>query len=186
MLRANVEHALAQPFAPSPPSKYALVHGDARELARHLDALRIPEPFALVVNNPPYWGDQSQVAMKSQMNGQTVLYPYSSRYANLAFLKESDAYFAALGGIYAECARRLRKGGRLVVGVKDQMRDRKPDMLHARVADVLASIRGLSFEGVALLRHHPTTLHLNTYEKRTGVKPPFYQTIVVFRKRSDG
>ena len=68
-----------------------------------------------------------------------------------------------------------------MIGVKDQMRRKVADGLHEKFATLLESI-GLIHEGTAFLRHYPSTLFQNTYEKRCGVKPPLYQTIIVFRK----
>lgn len=173
--KANVEHVLNAPGLCEHAPKYALVHGDARKLEDHLEGLDSPS-FTLVVNNPPYSGDASQKGLGKPG------YEYDKTRANLAFLKEGPAYYETMQSIYAVCVKHLRKNGRFVIGVKDQMRNKTPDQLHQKLADVLAKIPKLEFEGVALLKHHPGTLHLNTYERHYGVAPPSYQTIVVFRK----
>lgn len=176
VLKANCGHVLAQPLAARPHAAFCAIHGDARALKKLLDAAGAKERFSLVVNNPPYWGDQSQKGQGAKM------YRYDETRENLAFLKEGPEYYEALASIYAQCVERMKPGARFVLGIKDQMRDRAPDMLHQKIGDVLEKL-GLEHEGTAFLLHYPATLHLNTYEKRTGVKPPLYQTIVVFKKR---
>lgn len=158
--------------------------GDARNIGQFLKEIR--RMFSLVVNNPPYFGDQSFPGPAKEGVGPAFRdkerrFLYNRDLPNLAFLKEGDEYWSTIRSIYSACISCLKRGGRFVVGVKDQMRDKKPDQLHERLADVLNDL-GLEYEGTAFLKHHPTTLHLNTYEKRYGVKPPLYQTIVVFKK----
>jgi len=159
--------------------------GDARWIDGVLDDLDFK--LSLVVNNPPYSGDEHwttyNVPEDSPENTwSTTLSSYDRKLANIAFLKENDEYWRTLGSIYRKCTRRLKVGGRFVIGVKDQMRSKRPDMLHMKVAEVLDRIPGLKFEGTAFLKHYPKTLHLNSYPKLYGVDPPYYQTIVVFRK----
>lgn len=172
VIRANVDHAktMAETTA-----ECNVVDGDARDVGTHLFAAG--RKFALVVNNPPYSGDESQVA-----KGEGG-YEYDAQKNNLAFLDESDEYYDTLRKIYSECVAYLRPGGRFVMAVKDQTRDKEPDQLHEKIGDVLASIPGLKFERAAVLNHYPRTLHLNTYFRRHGVHPPYYQSILVFRKR---
>ena len=177
VMKNNIKYVLANPETDRPNAHHACVHGDARELKKLLDNVAPPKPFALIVNNPPYSGDASQVGFKG------ASYTYDETRANLAFLKEGPEYFMILGEIYTECCRRLRKGGRLVIGVKDQTHNKAPDMLHHKIAEVIMKIPDMKYEGTAVLRHYPTTLHLNTYFKKTGVHPPYFQTICVFQKK---
>jgi DNA modification methylase len=150
--------------------------GDARNIKKFLDELDVE--FALVVNNPPYSGDEHAGNGKG---GAPLTAHYAEGLPNLAFLKEGPKYWEAMARIYEACIERLAPGGHFVTGIKDMMRARKPLMLHEKFA---AMIEGLGLEpvGTAFLKHHPTTLHLNTYETRWGVRPPLYQTINVFKK----
>ncbi len=63
------------------------------------------------------------------------------------------------------------------------MRRKEPDGLHRKMGEVLEEL-GLTHVRTAFLRHYPGTLFLNTYEKRYGVAPPYYQSILVFKKGS--
>ena len=159
--------------------KFKIVPGDARDVTKHMEGLT----FDLVVNNPPYSGDVREAGLNRKGEDGKWSSPraeYDSARANLAFLRENREYWEAIESIYRQCADILNPGGRFVVAVKDMSRNKKPFKLHEMLGDVLSKF--LQHESTVLLKHCPTTLHLNTYEKRTGVKPPLYQTILVFRK----
>jgi hypothetical protein len=185
VLRANVEKALSA--SPEPKPRVRLKIGDAREIDQFLAQAAVPE-FSLVVNNPPYSGDESMPSPKGKNRGaehrdEEITFRYQANLPNLAFLKESDQYWDAIKSIYGQCVGRLKVGGHFVVGVKDQMRKKKPDRLHVGYCDVLSNL-GLTFVGTAFLRHHPGTLFTNSYQQMHGVAPPKYQTISVFRRDS--
>jgi DNA modification methylase len=169
--------------------KYAIWHIDARNIYDALDRLFVKNGvrFSLVVNNPPYSGDLRQHptgGVRAHKNGEErATHPtrfYDRRYDNLAFLGENDEYWRALETIYVHCINAMKRGGRFVVAVKDMMRSKKVFRLHAAIGELLD--KHLEYEMMTVLRHYPTTLHLNTYEKRYGVKPPLFQTVLVFRK----
>lgn len=178
--KANAESAATRTGG-----KYAVIQGDARNIAEHLTKLKVPAPFSLIVNNPPYWGDQSQKPHKGTIYKHPekgTVYTYNKDLDNIAFLKEGKLYFETIMQIYTDCVKSLRKGGHFVIGIKDQMRQYKPDFLHEKLGDVIANIPSMTFVGTAVLRHFPTTLFLNTYEKRYDIRPPLFQSILVFRK----
>jgi DNA modification methylase len=153
--------------------EYRIECRDARDIAPVIGDLS----FSLVVNNPPYSGDANQ----SGFSGKGRF--YDKEFPNLAFLNEGEEYIKTMGEIYSVCKNHLSAGGYFVVGVKDMMRNKKPFLLHRLLGHILVNI-GLKFQGTVLLKHHPGTLHLNTYEKRWGINLPRYQTILVFRKAS--
>ncbi len=142
--------------------------GDARNIRSFLRDIR--RKYTLVVNNPPYFGDQT---------GKTA--QYSRRLPGLGLLRENNEYWETISSIYSDCIHYLLPGGRFVVGVKDQMRQKKSDYLHRKFAVLLGDL-GMKHEGTAFLKHYPGTLHLRTYFNFYGVHPPYYQTILVFRK----
>ena len=153
--------------------------GDARRIDVYLDELNVT--FDLVVNNPPYSGDESDGGMGKDhpLKGQ---FQYKEGLPNLAFLKEGPEYWEALVTIYDACISHIRPGGHFVFAVKDMMRRKEPFMLHQKLNELLKGRGGLEHVGTAFLKHHPGTLFLNTYFKMYGVHPPYYQTISVFRK----
>lgn len=159
--------------------------GDARNIGEFLD--RIDKRFALIVNNPPYSGDSSMPSPKGKLTGKEhrhleTRFDYDKNLPNLAFLKEGQEYWEALKTIYEACVERLEVNGHFVIGVKDMTRNRKPFLLHLDLCNLMVDQLGLEFVGTAFLNHYPRTLFLNTYEKFYGAKPPFYQTINVFKK----
>lgn len=165
--------------------KWCIIHGDARDLETHIvSKLPADHMFDLVINNPPYSGDQAMYADKGAKNKLGALTStYSREFDNLAFNREGDKYWIEMAKIYTAAVARLRVGGRFVIGIKDQIRDGKPDELHRLFGEMMESIPGLVFETVAILPHHPTTFFMNTYPKAFPDRPmPRYQSIVVFRK----
>ncbi len=170
--------------------------GDARNLGRFLRDADVPRP-TLVVNNPPYSGDEhwttlkyssagdAEVERKSSIGQWSDRKMYDQTLPNLAFLREGDEYWATMARVYSAAADHLLPGGHFVVGVKDMMRAKAPFMLHRMLCELLEGLGGLEFVGTAALRHHPATLQLNTYGKIHGVEPPKYQTISVFQKTKE-
>jgi site-specific DNA-cytosine methylase len=164
------------------PRECIIGFGDAEDLAAFLSSARVPRP-TLVVNNPPYSGDESQVGRRgSELGGPDRRFVYPRNSKNLAFLKEGDEYWGAIERIYRAAAGYLLPGGRFIVGVKDMMRSKRPFLLHESLCKLLEGI-GLLFVGTTFLRHYPGTLNLYTYRKLFGVEPPKYQTICVFKKK---
>lgn len=178
VIQANIAHAAQYAQTEVPEAVVRVIKGDARNLRSLLSSIKEKPQFSLVVNNPPYSGDESQKGC-----GQRG-YEYDRSQDNLAFLGEGEEYYHFMQLIWAECVRHLKIGGWFVIGVKDQMRNRQPDGLHHKLCETVEKIPGIAFEGTAFLKHYPATLHLNTYGKRYGIEPPLYQTINVFRKEN--
>lgn len=177
VIRANIDKQGIIPNDIGEPL-YKIVHNDARNVVQILAVKAPSEGFDLVVNNPPYSGDKQAI----RGYAADVKPAYSEEFANLAFAKEGDDYWRDMAIIYSACVASMKSGAHLVVGVKDMMRNKKPFLLHKMLADLQSNIPGLSFVGVALLLHHPSTQFLNTYPLRYGIPVPKYQTITVFRK----
>lgn len=176
VLQANIKKAIHDGV------KAKIGLGDARNIGEFLG----DQKFQLVINNPPYSGDVSMPSPKGDLRGKEhrhleTKFKYDKDLPNLAFLKEGDEYWREMKAIYGACIDHLTPRGHFVTGIKDMMRDRQPFPLHCDFCDLLASL-GMTFVGTALLKHYPGTLFLNTYFKRYGVHPPYYQTISVFRK----
>lgn len=150
-----------------------IVKMDARNIGQFLSI--VDKKFSLIVNNPPYSGDQNQTEFKTQGK------KYNKDLQNLAFLKEKTKYYDIIEDIYEQCIKYLKPGGYFVIGVKDMVRNKRPYLLHKRLCSILNA--HLSYIGMVLLPHYPRTLFMNTYPKRyPDVKIPLYQTINVFRK----
>lgn len=174
--------------------KYHVEHGDARDLRAIMDRVIPKVMFNLVVNNPPYSGDeraQTNAKLgedpKDEKGRSRKMYTvgYDKSLPNLAFAKEGPQYWADMLSIYTAAADRLLPGGHFVIGVKDQMRAKRADELHRKLAEVLEQIPNLEFAGMVALPHYPTTLFMNTYTRFYPDAGPLprHQSIVVFKKR---
>lgn len=165
------------------PGKHSIINGDVMD---YMDRLEQFEPVQLVVSNPPYSGDEN-VGIRTDADGDVIdreQMGYNPNENNLARLKESELYYKKMNVIY-NCIGRylLLKDGYLVIGVKDMIRNKAPYLLHKRLADII-DLMVYEYQGMYLLPHWPRTLFMNTYPKwYPRVKVPFYQTILVWRKR---
>lgn len=157
--------------------------GDARTIGTFLK--EIDKRFSLVVNNPPYSGDEHQTSFIPEgYQHQSKRFTYKEGLPNLAFLKENEEYWNTMAMIYRDCLQYLEPGGHLVIGIKDMIRKKAPFLLHEKFCHMIMALGGLTFVGTAVLRHYPSTMAMNTYPKRfPDVKIPLYQTINVFKKR---
>jgi len=157
--------------------------GDARNIGRFLR--EIGKRFSLIVNNPPYSGDEHQTSLVPEgYKHQSKKFTYEEGLPNLAFLKENAKYWETMASIYRSSLEYLVPGGHLVIGIKDMVRNKAPFLLHEKFCQMISMQDGISFVGTAVLRHYPSTMAMNTYPKRfPDVKIPLYQTINVFKKK---
>ncbi len=174
--------------AVGPGRKAVIGFGDARNIEDFMKTAKIPRP-TLIVNNPPYSGDEHQTTFnikeeRKKAGDRSTTFYYDQELPNLAFLREGDEYWSTMYSIYKASAEVLLTGGHMVIGVKDMMRNKQSFMLHRFLCEVIEKIDSMQFVGTAFLKHHPGTLFLHTYEKMHGVRPPLYQTISVFRKKT--
>jgi DNA modification methylase len=112
--------ALAERLADSLPTSHCLYRGDARELG-WLET----ESLHLVVTSPPYW----------------TLKEYNEAEGQLGAVAEYDDFMDELDRVWAECARALVPGGRIVCVVGDVCLSRRKNKgrhsvipLHADIA----------------------------------------------------
>lgn len=165
--------------------RHSIKVGDVRDWARLLN-YGPSNRFSLMVNNPPYSGDENQVIQTDQ-DGEVIertdnMYEKDKR--NLAFMKEGKSYYELLGEVYNGIgAYYMEKDSHLVIGVKDMVRNKKAYPLHMLIADKVNS-EIWEFIGTWILPHYPRTLFMNTYPKRfPNVRIPLYQTIPVWRRK---
>lgn len=151
--------------------EYKIFKDDARNIGNHLADL--PKKLQLSIWQPPYSGDE-------QSNAK-----YNREFEdNLAFLKENGTYWSTLSNIMEQVIHKTAIGGYAIICVKEMMRNKAWWDLHTKLSDLMAGQEGMSYKGMVLLPHYPRTLHLNTYYKRWGVHPSYYQTITIFKKES--
>ncbi|MDA5575869.1 hypothetical protein, partial [Escherichia coli] len=109
LIEANISHAIKVVPSKYPPGKSIVIPGDARNLTKMLADYEVP-PVHLVINNPPYSGDESQKGMGAKN------YEYDRSKSNLAFLKEGIEYYDVMTYVYSSCVNHLVPGGYLVIG----------------------------------------------------------------------
>ncbi len=159
----------------------SLYNGDARMSFTFLNELSNKPFLQLVFNNPPYSGDVNQIEFGKQGIN------YSDKDKNLAFLKETDAYYKTISDIYKQAYDYLLPGGYFCIMVKDMMRNKQPYLLHYHLAFCLTYGNKINYQGMILLPHYPPTLFMNTYQKKHPEikKIPRYQTMLVFKKEEE-
>jgi DNA modification methylase len=188
-IQANVKKALELARAQGYDAQVKIAVGDAREIGSFLEPLGWT--FDLIVNNPPYSGDESMPSPAKegrgkQFRGKETAFRYDKELPNIAFLREGEEYWQTLLDVYRQSVSFLRPGGHFVTGVKDMVREKKIFPLHQMICDrVLGGVPDLEFVGTAVLRHYPPTLFMSSARQIHGYAfdPPKYQTISVFRKR---
>jgi DNA modification methylase len=158
-----------------------VAEGDARNIGSFLD--EIGEQFSLVVNGPPYSGDESMPSpAKSGLRSDEIQHKYDASLPNIAFLKEGSEYWQTMRLIYGECIKRLKPGGHFVITIKEMMRKKKPSDLHIKFNEMMENELNMGYVGTAFLRHYPGTMFMHTYPKMYNVPVPLYQTLAVFKK----
>ena len=177
VIMQNIDHLIG--LQPDNEAHYRIIQGDARKIAEHLEDFK--HKFQLIVNNPPYSGDEQQVG--NIKTGKTKSLRYDTSKNNLAFLKEQGEYYDTIHDIYSKACEFLKVGGYLCIGVKDMIRNKAPYLLHKFLGNVINHIDDMYYQGLVLLPHYPPTLFMSTYNKRfPDVKVPKYQTILIFKK----
>jgi DNA modification methylase len=168
-----------------------IMEGDARDVAKIFKNFK--PRFDLIVNNPPYSGDVREKKFQRDLKDRKDMAEKYAAYdktktGNLAFLKENEEYYDTIAKIYQDCINLSNPGVHLVIGVKDMIRNKEPYMLHRFLCEAVErNCPDMEYIGMALLPHYPTTMFMNTYEKRFPdlvIKVPRYQTINVFRRKS--
>jgi len=152
-----------------------IFEGDAREVINSINT-----KVDLIVTGPPY-NNNSDSPERKNLKGKNTTFNYVDS-KNIAFLND-ETYFKEMIELYRKCCLLLKDGGYFVTIIKDPIRNKKPYLLHKEITDRLKSELELKVVGVYVHRHYPSTLFMNTYNKRfPNVKVPKYQTIVVMQK----
>lgn len=166
-----------------------LIPGDARNLSELLTNNGFgPEKFDLIINGTPYPSNgvlSSDAPQRDPMigkEGKGVTFNYNHN-KNMG-LTSGENWRNTIRGMYTESIKFLKPGGRFVIIVKDMIRDKKAYLLHKEIIDlVLEDNMDMEYEGFFLHKHLPTTMFINTYNKRfPEVIIPIYQTGIVLKK----
>ena len=175
--------------------KSILVHGDARNTAQILtDNGFAEESIQLVLNGTPYpklssySSDSPQRNLMKDKDGN--LTRESAELRNYKIEKsfglyKGDEFWNLISDMYLSCIPFMKKGGKMVILIKDMTRNKKSYLLHKYVTDhLLERTDELRYYGTYIHRHLPYTLHMNTYNRihPDAEQVPLYQTGVVLEK----
>lgn len=127
----------------------ALLPGDAREVLATL-----PEGcMDFMVTSPPYWRILRKRGLKAaaEREGKDLPTHYSEDAQDLGNVESYEEFLAALGRVFAECARLLRVKGYACVIVSDFRHGPQFHLYHADVARVLEEKARLQLKGLTVL-----------------------------------
>lgn len=163
---------------------YWLFQGDALDMSKIIMLARKKEytfprkKFQLIINNPPYFGDQREGG-KIGKSKQVLKYNDKDNIGKC----QGKIWEFKMKRLYKEAVNWLKPKGYFAFGVKDMMRNKHPLKIHIVLCEILENL-GLEFVGTILQPHYPRTLFMNTYPKRfPNAKLPLYQTICIFRRK---
>lgn len=189
--KRNIDHQWNTPFAvPDPNVGSFFRQGDATKLDEYMTEWGFNEPFLdLVINGTPYpklSGKSSDAPERKNLHTKKDS-SFDYLHKDNIGLTKGDAYWNLIDTIYKKSIAYLLPGGYLTIIIKDLVQNKKPYLLHKEIVDVvLASNPNMQYHGFFLHKHIPTTMFINTYQKRfPGLEIPLYQTGIVLRKKSD-
>lgn len=179
----------------SPTGNHIFVHGDARETKKILEDHGFgKESIQLVLNGTPYpklssySSDSPQRNLMYDKDGKLTRESAELRnykVENSFGLYKGDEFWDLISDMYLNCIPFMKKGGKMVILIKDMTRNKKSYLLHKYVVDhLLERTDELRYYGTYIHRHIPYTLHMNTYNRihPDAEQVPLYQTGVVLEK----
>lgn len=175
--------------------EYRFRQGDALRIGMYLKEWGVPEnSLDLIINGPPYptgktaytssdapQRDFGNTFRVSGTGPETFNYLHPE---NIGLAKDGPEWEDLIRDYFSQAIPYLKPGGRLILLIKDLVRNKEVKNLHKETADIILNDNmDLVPEGWFIHRHVPTTMFMNTYPKRCpGVKIPFYQTGIILRK----
>lgn len=179
-----------------------IISGNAENLTKLLKKNKIEYgTFSLVINGTPYYSGsgissdaperRSKLKYKNGVrlmtreeeiaSDKTFDYQHPDNFGKKT-LKE---YWNFITKMYLDCLPFLEKRGKLVIIIKDTILNKKAYLLHKEIIEhILSGTTQLKYYGSFIHKHIPTTLFMNTYNKRyPKVKLPLYQTGIVLEKK---
>lgn len=148
---------------------WLLYDGDAEE---ELDKVQDESCQLLNLSNP-YFG-QSDVSPRK--GGGEIKYEHAKSTAKI----NNSEYWRKMKAIQDKACSKLVVGGHVIFVIKDLVKNKKIDPLHAQLADLLPE--WMEFVGTVALPHHPGTLFTHSYEKLWGTRPPKEQLAPIFKR----
>jgi DNA modification methylase len=176
LARRNLAYALDPEHA----ERVEIVEGDARALAALLGERA--GSVDLVATSPPYGCDISTLDMAAFRDGGSSRVPgtrsYSADPANLGHAR-GQRYLAAMGEVYAACAKVLRPGGLLVTVTRNP----RPQ---GRLVDLTAATVQLAQQAGLDYLQHVIALHAAIRDGRLVARPSLRQRINTRNARARG
>ena len=178
-----------------PSGDYLFVHGDARNTAKILkDNGFENESIQLVLNGTPYpklssySSDSPQRNLMYNKEGNLTRESAAERNYKVKEnfgLYKGNEFSDLISGMYLDCIPFMKKGGKMVILIKDMSQNKKSYLLHKYVVDdLLSKTKELKYFGCYIHKHLPYTLHMNTYNNihPDAEQVPMYQTGIVLEK----
>jgi len=178
-----------------PAGKHIFVHGDARDTKKILtDNGFEEESIQLVLNGTPYpklssySSDSPQRNLMKDDKGNLTRESAAERNYKIDQnfgLYKGEEFWDLISEMYLSCIPFMKKGGKMVILIKDMTQKKKSYLLHKYVVDhLLERTDELKYFGTYIHRHIPYTLHMNTYNQihPDAEQVPLYQTGVVLEK----
>ena len=168
--------------------QYKFRQGDAKLMDQYMAEWGFDEPFLdLVINGTPYpkiSGKSSDAPERKNLKtGQDKSFDYLHE-DNIGLTK-GDAYWDLVRTMYTKSIKFIKPGGYFVILIKDLVQNKQPYLLHKYIIDVVLEANpDMEHYGFFLHKHCPTTLYINTADKRfPGMRVPLYQSGIVLRKK---
>jgi len=165
---------------------HVLISGNALDIDKHLD---VEDQFQLIVNGPPYPSGgslssdapQRSFGMSYREKGSKT---FNYDHQDSIGLKRGTEYETLIRTYFGKAIPYLKKGGYLVLLIKDMVRNRKAFLLHHQITQwILEDNLEMEYDSFFIHKHTPTTMFINTYNKRfPDVKIPLYQTGIILKK----
>lgn len=188
--KANIDYQFKRDYD-LPTGEYFFRQGNAKNVTTILeDGNFKKESIQLVINGTPYptlGSTSSDAPERKNFNkdgsigmNKTFDYNIEDNFGK----KKGKEYWDLIREMYLGCIPFMKVGGKMVILIKDMVRNKKPYLLHKMIIDeILGSTDKLKYYGTYLHKHIPATLFISTYRKRfPEVKIPLYQTGVVLEK----
>jgi DNA modification methylase len=178
-----------------PSGKPIFIHGDARDTKKILEGNGFKEnSIQLVLNGTPYpklssySSDSPQRNLMKDKDGNLTRESAAERNYKIEKnfgLYKGEEFWSLISEMYLSCIPFMKKGGKMVILIKDMTQKKKSYLLHKYVVDhLLERTKELRYFGTYIHRHIPYTLHMNTYNQihPDADQVPLYQTCVVLEK----
>lgn len=161
--------------------------GNAIHIDEYLDEWGFEKgTLDLIINGTPYpklSGKSSDAPERKNLKtGEDKSFDYYHE-ENIGITK-GDEYWNLVRTMYTKSIEYLKPGGYFVILIKDLVQNKEPYLLHKMIIDVVLEANPeMSHYGFFLHSHSPTTMYINTANKRNPeLKVPFYQVGIVLRK----